>query len=124
MQSKDDCLNEIQFIGLRIAYFRKLRNLTQADLAQAVHINKNYLSQIERGAPDKAVSLPLLIRITKALEVDLSVLVDLSDLENSKQNKIHGQFEEMRIIFDEMKQFNAELDQMLSEMDNCTLNSY
>jgi len=34
MEKIDDCLREIQYIGLRIAYFRKLRNLTQADLAE------------------------------------------------------------------------------------------
>ncbi len=42
MEKIDDCLQEIQYIGLRIAYFRKLRNMTQADLADKVSINKNY----------------------------------------------------------------------------------
>ena len=42
MEKIDDCLAEIQYIGLRIAYFRKLRNMTQADLAYKVSINKNY----------------------------------------------------------------------------------
>ena len=52
---------EIKYIGLRIAYFRKMRNLTQADLADKVHINKNYLSHIESGSANKIISLPLLI---------------------------------------------------------------
>lgn len=117
METKSYLQAEIQFIGLRIAYFRKLRNMTQAQLAQTVHINKNYLSHIESGAADKAVSLPLLLRISKALKVELSVLVDLSDLEHSKENEIKGEFEEMRVIFQEMKQFNDELDKMMMEME-------
>ncbi len=118
METKADCKAEIKFIGLRIAYFRKLRNMTQAKLAQAVHINKNYLSHIESGSEDRAVSLPLLIRIAQALKVELSILVDLSDLEHSKESEIKGEFEEMRIMFREMKELNHELDKMMMDMDN------
>ena len=89
MEKIDDCLREVQ-IGLRIAYFRKLRNLTQADLADKVSINKNYLSHIESGSANKVMSLPLLIRISKALDVELALLVDLSDLDNSK-NEVREQ---------------------------------
>ena len=87
MENKSDCQAEIKFIDLRIAYFRKLRNMTQAKLAQEVHINKNYVSHIESGANARAVSLPLLIRIAQALKVELSILVDLSDLEHLTENK-------------------------------------
>ena len=118
METKADCQAEIKFIGLRIAYFRKLRNMTQAKLAQAVHINKNYLSHIESGSDDRAVSLPLLIRIAQALKVELSILVDLSDLEHSKESEIKGEFEEMRVMFREMKELNYELDKMILDMDN------
>ena len=112
-----DCSRELQYIGLRIQYFRKMRNLTQAQLAEKVKINKNYLSQIESGSTSKAISLPLLIQISKALEVDLSILVDLNDLEKSR-NDIKQQLDEIKNIFDEMKQFNADLDIMMSEMNN------
>lgn len=118
METKADCQAEIKFIGLRIAYFRKLRNMTQAKLAQVVHINKNYLSHIESGSDDRAVSLPLLIRIAQALKVELSILVDLSDLEHSKESEIKGEFEEMRVMFREMKELNYELDKMILDMDN------
>ena len=111
-----DCSKELQYIGLRLAYFRKMRNLTQAQLAEKVSINKNYLSQIESGSTSKAISLPLLIQISKALDVELSILVDLNDLEKSKR-EIKAQFEEMKGLFAEMKQFNSELDKMMAEMD-------
>ena len=117
MEKIDDCLAEIQYIGLRIAYFRKLRNLTQADLANKVSINKNYLSHIESGSANKVMSLPLLIRISKALDVELALLVDLSDLDNSK-NEVREQITELRTMFEEMKQFNAELNDMMAQINN------
>ena len=117
MEKIDDCLQEIQYIGLRIAYFRKLRNLTQADLADKVSINKNYLSHIESGSANKVLSLPLLIRISKALDVELALLIDLSDLNNSK-NEVREQITELRTMFEEMKQFNAELNGMIAQLNN------
>ena len=116
MEKIDDCLLEIQYIGLRIAYFRKLRNLTQADLAEKVSINKNYLSHIESGSAHKVLSLPLLIRISKALDVELALLVDLSDLNNSK-NEVREQITELRTMFEEMKEFNAELNDMMAQLN-------
>ena len=112
MEKIDDCL-----IGLRIAYFRKLRNLTQADLAKKVSINKNYLSHIESGSANKIMSLPVLIRISKALDVELALLVDLSDLNNSK-NEVREQITELRTMFEEMKQFNAELNDMMAQLND------
>ena len=121
MEKIDDCLAEIQYIGLRIAYFRKLRNLTQADLAEKVSINKNYLSHIESGSANKVLSLPLLIRIAKALDVELALLVDLSDLDNSK-NEVREQITELRTMFEEIKQFNAELNDMMAQLNDTGYN--
>ena len=112
---KNDCSNELRCIGLRIAYFRKLRNITQADLADQVYINKNYLSHIESGSANKAVSLPVLIRIAQALKVDLSLLTNLSDCQN---NELHEFVREMRETFEEMKALNEELDDYLRQMNN------
>ena len=120
MERTEDCLAEIRYIGLRIAYFRKLRHLTQAELAFKGSINKNYLSHIESGSANKVISLPLLIRISKALDVELSLLVDLSDLDNSK-NEVRQQLDEMRSLFQEMKKFNAELDEMMNDMNRFDL---
>ena len=113
---RGDFQAEVKYIGLRIAYFRKMRNLTQAELADKVHINKNYLSHIESGSANKVLSLPLLIELSKALDIELSVLVDLNDLTESKK-AVREQFQEMKAMFNEMKNFNAELDKMLADMD-------
>ena len=111
----DDYRSELKCIGLRIAYFRKLKNITQVALAEKLSINKNYLSHIESGSANKAVSLPLLIRISKALDVDLSLLTDLSDL---KTNELGAFVRDMRQTFKEMKELNAELDKLMEQMDN------
>lgn len=113
---RNDYQAEIKYIGVRIAYFRKLRGMTQAELANKAHIHKNYLSHIESGSADKVISLPLLIQMSKALDIELSVLVDLNDLTESKK-AVREQFQEMKAMFNEMKQFNAELDKMLADMD-------
>ena len=111
----DDCRNELKCIGLRIAYFRKLKNITQAELAEQLYINKNYLSHIESGSANKAVSLPLLIRISKALDVELSLLTDLSDL---NQNEVGKFVRDMKQTFTEMKELNAELDNLMRQMND------
>ena len=116
MNENVDCNEIVQCIGLRIAYFRKLKKMTQADLADKVNINKNYLSHIESGSTTKVISLPLLIRIAKALDIELSILVDLEDIDNTKK-EMRKQFDEIKVMFDEMKAFNDELDKILATMN-------
>ena len=117
-ETTDDCRKELKCIGLRISYFRKLKNITQAELADKLSINKNYLSHIESGSANKAISLPLLIRISKALNVELSLLTDLSDL---KTNELGAFVRDMRQTFEEMKELNAELDKMMEQMNDYDL---
>lgn len=116
-ETADDCRSELKCIGLRIAYFRKLKNVTQAELAEQLFINKNYLSHIESGSANKAVSLPLLIRIAKALDVELSLLTDLSDLRQEKDGVIDF-VRDMKQTFEEMKELNAELDGLMRQMNH------
>ena len=77
-------MNQVRQIGLRIAYFRKMRKLTQAELANRVHMNKSYLSQIECGLEKKSLSLPLLISIADKLNIkDILILVPKNELINA-----------------------------------------
>lgn len=116
---RNDCQEEIQKIGLRISYFRRVRNMTQAGLAERVNINKNYLSQIECESANKAISLPLLIRIARALDVKLSVLVDLDDwTSDAEKNSEAVTIQELRQMFNEMCQLNEELDRAMERVDD------
>ena len=74
---KEDFRDEMRCIGMHIAGFRKLRNMTQEQLADKLNINKNYLSQIETASGNKNISLPMLIRISRALDVELALLTDI-----------------------------------------------
>lgn len=114
---RQDCLDEIKYIGLKIAFFRKMRNMTQAELADKVFINKKYLSHIESGSSDKVISLPLLINISKALDVELPLFVDFNDL-NKTKNEVVQELNAMKEIFKEMKDLNKELDEMINETED------
>ena len=61
-------------IGLKIAYYRKKKGYTQAQLAEMVGISSNYLSLIERGNKGQSYSMETLFKITEALEITVSEL--------------------------------------------------
>ncbi len=65
-------MNTLTQLGMRIRYLRKQKNLSQLDLALEAGINKNYISDLERGSRNP--SLIILEKIAVALEVDLSTL--------------------------------------------------
>ena len=57
-------------LGVRIAYFRKLRGYTQETFCEKLDISVSYYSQIEAMGCYKPISLKTLYRIADALEVD------------------------------------------------------
>lgn len=63
-------------IGLKIAYYRKKKEYTQAQLAEKVGLSTNYLGMIERGNQGKSFSLGTLFLIAQALEVNPEELLD------------------------------------------------
>ena len=60
-------------LGMRIAYLRKQSGMSQLDLALEADINRNYLSDLERGTRNP--TLLVLNKIAKALKVNLSTLL-------------------------------------------------
>lgn len=56
-------------IGLKIAYYRKLRGLTQEELAERVGLTPAYIGHLEAPNIPKALSLDALFDIASALEV-------------------------------------------------------
>ena len=59
-------------LGMRIRYLRKKKGLSQEDLALDSGINKNYLSDLERGMRNPTVNI--LEKLAVTLEVSLSEL--------------------------------------------------
>lgn len=66
---------EHKMIGLNIAYFRKLRNMTQKELAERAHISRTHISYIESPNVNTSASLETLLDIADALEIPVSQLL-------------------------------------------------
>ena len=66
-------------IGGKVAYYRRLRNLTQEALAKKINISTSYLSKIECGKYPKSVSLSVLISISEGLDIELYLLVKFDE---------------------------------------------
>ena len=60
-------------LGKRIIYLRKKRKMSQLQLSVESEINKNYISDLERGKRNP--SLMNLNRIAIALKIDMSELL-------------------------------------------------
>ena len=63
-------MERIKRIGLRIAFYRKQRGLTQKMLAEKANLSTSYLSKIESSGTDVTFSLLSLYHIADALELD------------------------------------------------------
>ena len=65
-------------IGLKIAYYRKLRGLTQEQLAEAIGRSVSFVSQIEANNSSrvKGVSLETLFMIAERLDSPASKLFE------------------------------------------------
>lgn len=68
-------------IGNKVAYYRKLRNLTQDELADRVNISVCSLSKLERGKYNNNIPLSMLIMIAEGLRIDVSMLVSFDERE-------------------------------------------
>ena len=59
-------------LGMRIKYLRSLKKWSQEDLALEAGINKNYLSDLERGSRNPTVKV--MEKIANALGITISEL--------------------------------------------------
>lgn len=60
-------------LGMRIRYLRNSKHMSQEDLALEAGINKNYLSDLERGMRNPTIKV--MEKIAIALEINLEELV-------------------------------------------------
>ncbi len=66
-------------IGLKISYYRKLKALTQEQLAEIMGCSVSFIGQIEAPNVCKAISLDTLFRIAKALGIPAYKLLYFED---------------------------------------------
>lgn len=72
-------INEFRLLGLTIAYYRKLRGLTQAELAESTNLSRTHISNIEAPNGKTSISLNKLFDIADVLEVPVKDLFDFRD---------------------------------------------
>ncbi len=66
---------EYKMIGLNIAYYRKLKGLTQLQLAESISISRTHMSNIEAPNMPTSISLDTLMDIADALEIPVELLL-------------------------------------------------
>ena len=68
------CMKEVyadkyRQIGLKIAYYRKLRGMTQEQLAEKLELSPAFIGHVEAPNINKAISLDTLFGIAEVLDV-------------------------------------------------------
>ena len=69
-------INKFRIIGLNISYYRKLRGLTQLQLAELVNVSRTHISNIEAPNMPTSISLEKLFDIADVLNIPPSYLLD------------------------------------------------
>jgi len=67
---------EFKKLGLKIAYFRKVKGYTQEELAEYMGVATSYIGAIEAPNMDKNISLTTLFRIANILDIPLWKFLD------------------------------------------------
>ena len=66
---KEQHYPKYRMIGLKISYYRKLRGLTQEQLAEKIDKNLAFIGAVEAPNVNRTVSLDTLFDIAEALDV-------------------------------------------------------
>ena len=66
---------DYKMIGLNIAYYRKLKGMTQLKLAEEVDISRTHMSNIEAPNMPTSISLDTLLDIADALDIPAANLL-------------------------------------------------
>ncbi len=66
---KEKYYDKYRIIGLKISYYRKLRGLTQEQLAEKIEKNLAFIGAVEAPNVNRTVSLDTLFDIAEALDV-------------------------------------------------------
>ena len=67
---------EYKMIGLNIAYYRKLKGITQLQLAEEINISRTHMSNIEAPNMPTSISLETLLDIADTLGIPVTSLLE------------------------------------------------
>lgn len=65
---QDEFKQYYKMLGLKVAYYRKIKGLTQEGLAEIMDVDTSFIGQIEAPNICKAISMDTLFRISQALD--------------------------------------------------------
>ncbi len=71
--------NQYRQLGLTIAYYRKLRGLTQLELAEQVNLSRTHISTLEAPNMPTSISLDKLFDIADILEVPVKCFFEFRE---------------------------------------------
>ncbi len=71
--------NQYRQLGLTIAYYRKLRGLTQLQLAEYTNLSRTHISNLEAPNMPTSISLEKLFDISDILEVPIGKLFEFRE---------------------------------------------
>lgn len=71
--------NQYRQLGLTIAYYRKLRGMTQMQLAEYVNLSRTHISNLEAPNMPTSISLEKLFDISDILEVPIKDLFEFKE---------------------------------------------
>lgn len=79
MLSNKDIAIQYNIFSNNIRYYRKKCSMTQEELAEKCDLSISYIKQIESGKEYKNVSLNVILKISKALDVSVEKLFHLEE---------------------------------------------
>lgn len=71
--------NQYRQLGLTIAYYRKLRGMTQMQLAEYVNLSRTHISNLEAPNMPTSISLEKLFDISDVLEIPIKDLFEFRE---------------------------------------------
>ena len=66
-------------IGLKIAYYRKLKGFSQMELSEMIDVSRTHLSNIEAPNKPTSISLDLLFKISEVLDVEMKKFFEFTE---------------------------------------------
>lgn len=76
---RDKYSQQYKEIGLKIAYYRKLKGFSQIEFAEKIDVSRTHLSNIEAPNVPTSISLDLLFRISEVLEIDTKYFFEFTN---------------------------------------------
>lgn len=78
----------VKQIGVKIEYYRKIKGMSRAELAEAINMSVNSIGRIERGNYNKSISVHTIVAVAEGLDIEFTKLLEFSEQEKKKWTPI------------------------------------